>query len=175
MPRKGKRLVLDASVGASAASSPVPGACAEACRETLLAVGQLHRIVFSQEGWEEWDRHESRFAGQWRRQMVARRRVIFLAKEVVNEAFREALSQVSLPDRARRALVKDAHLAEAADATDRIIISRDERVRSHFRSVCSEVSLLKEILWANPEIVTEEVVTWIRAGARMARMRKLGQ
>lgn len=175
MPKKGKRLVLDASVGASAASSPIPGACAEACRETLLVVGQLHRIVFSQEGWEEWDRHESRFAGQWRRQMVARRRVIFLAEEAVNEAFRETLSQVSLPDRARRALVKDAHLAEAADATDRIIISRDEKVRSHFRSVCSEVPLLKEILWANPEIETEEVATWIRAGARMERRRKLGQ
>jgi hypothetical protein len=175
MRGKGKRLVLDASVGASAASSPVPGACAEVCRETLLAVGQLHRIVFSQEGWEEWNRHESRFAGQWRRQMVARRKVIFLAEEAVNEAFREALSQVSLPDRARRALVKDAHLAEAANATDRIIISRDEKVRSYFLSVCSEVHLLKEILWANPEIETEEVVTWIRAGARMERRRKLGR
>lgn len=140
-----------------------------------MAVGQFHRIVFSQEALEEWGRHESRFARQWRKEMVARRRVIFLADEAVNEAFREALSQVSLPDRARRALVKDAHLAEAADATDRIIISRDETVRSHFRSVCSDLPLLKEILWANPEIETEEVVTWIRAGARMERMRKLGQ
>lgn len=171
---KGKRLVIDASVGASAASSPVPGACAEVCRESLLAVGQIHRIVFSKEGWDEWNRHESRFAGQWRRQMVARRKVLFLAEGAGNEGFREALSQVALPQKARRALEKDAHLAEAADATDRIIISRDEKVRSHFRSVCSEIPLLKEILWANPEIEVEEVVKWLRTGARMERFRKLG-
>lgn len=129
-------------------------------------------MVFSQEGWDEWDRHESRFARQWRRRMVASRKVVFL-QDVEDGELRDALSRATRSPAVRRALAKDAHLIEAAHAADRVVISRDEEVRGHFRGACATVALLKAILWANPEIQAEGVVVWLREGARPERARRL--
>lgn len=129
-------------------------------------------MVFSQEGWDEWDRHESRFARQWRRRMVASRKVIFLT-DVEDGGFREALSRTAGSPAIERALAKDAHLIEAANAADRLVVSRDEEVRGYFGSACAAIALLRAIMWANPEIGSEGVVAWLRNGARAERARRL--
>ena len=171
MPRS-KRLVVDASVARSAAVGPIADACPELCRATLSAIQECHQVVFSREGWQEWDRHESRFAQQWRRRMVASRKIVFLS-DLEDGEFREALSRTAGSQAVRSALAKDAHLIEAANAADRIAISRDEEIRGCFRSACTAVALLRAILWANPEIENEGVVAWLRAGARSERARRL--
>ena len=151
---------------------PIADACPEVCRATLLAIQDCHRVVFSQEGWDEWNRHESRFARQWRRRMVASRKVVILG-DVQDGEFREALSRAAGSPAVKRALAKDAHLIEAANAADRIVISRDEQVRGYFCSACSAVALLRAISWANPEIGSEGVVAWLRNGAKVERARRL--
>jgi hypothetical protein len=104
--------------------------------------------------------------------MVASRRMIFL-EEVQDDTFRQALSRAAGSPRMERALAKDAHLIEAANAMDRRVVSRDEEVRSHFRSVCAAIPLVRAILWANPEIEAEGVVAWLRAGAKSETVRRL--
>lgn len=76
--------------------------------------------------------------------------------------------------RERRAILKDAHLVEAACQTDRIVISRDETVRDLFRRACPELHEIRDICWANPEIEDERVVDWLVSGARSEVARRLG-
>ncbi len=105
--------------------------------------------------------------------MIASRKAVFL-QNVEDEGFRDKLSRAHPLPRACQAMLKDAHLAEAANATDRIVVSRDEIVRNLFRDACQDISELREILWANPDIEEEQVVRWLERGARVEPKRKLG-
>ena len=69
---------------------------------------------------------------------------------------------------------KDAHLIEAALKADQIVISRDEKVRSLFKAACLSIRALQSILWANPEIEDEQVISWLEAGAKPEIVRALG-
>ena len=62
----------------------------------------------------------------------------------------------------------------AALQADRIVVSRDETVRVLFRQCCPAVKEIRSVLWANPEIEAEEVVSWLEGGARMEMARRLG-
>jgi hypothetical protein len=70
-------------------------------------------------------------------------------------------------------MIKDAHLIEAARATDRIVVSLDERARALFREAALEVSELRVVMWANPDNQEEGVVEWLDRGARRERPREL--
>lgn len=83
------------------------------------------------------------------------------------------LAAAALSAPARRAIAKDAHLIEAACATDRIVVSLDDVVRGHLCDVCPQVSEVREILWANPAREEERVPSWLERGARMEKKRKL--
>lgn len=91
-----------------------------------------------------------------------------------NETLRVSLSQAAFSDSSRTAIEKDAHLLEAALQADRIVISRDEEVRTLFRQCCPAVQEIRNVLWANPEFEAEEVVPWLEGGARMEPARRLG-
>jgi hypothetical protein len=132
-----------------------------------------HRVVFSREGSAEWRRHEREFARGWRARMVARGRAVFI-QDAPDDEFRDRLSAVAPSAPARRAIEKDAHLVEAACATDRIVISLDNVVRDLFRQICPLVADLREILWADPSREEEDVTEWLRRGARIEKKRKLG-
>jgi hypothetical protein len=132
-----------------------------------------HRVVFSPEISAEWRRHERAFARGWRTRMIASGRVEFI-KDVRSDELRERLAAAAPSSPARRAIAKDAHLVEAAVATDRIIVSLDEEVRGHLCGVCPQVSEVREILWANPAREEEGVPSWLERGARVEKKRKLG-
>ncbi len=105
--------------------------------------------------------------------MIGGKRVIFLT-ETVDEKLRESLAGNVEFISEKRAVLKDAHLLEAALQADRIVISRDEEVRVLFRQCCPAVKEIRNVLWANPEIEAEEVVPWLEGGARMEASRRLG-
>jgi hypothetical protein len=76
--------------------------------------------------------------------------------------------------RDRDALMKDCFLVEAALAADKTIASLDERVRQLFGEATQQVGELREIVWANPDLVGEGCGEWLRAGAPAERKRQLG-
>lgn len=168
-----KRIIVDASVARSAGSGEQANRFSGPCREALNAIQRHHRVVFSPECFQEWNRHEREFARRWRRRMVARKKVVFLG-ETLDEGFRESLAGSVELESEKRAVLKDAHLLEAALQADRIVISRDETVRTLFRQCCPAVQEIRSVLWANPENETEEVVPWLEGGARMETARRLG-
>jgi hypothetical protein len=68
------------------------------------------------------------------------------------------------------AMLKDVHLLEAALATDKRIISNDDRARNSFRPI-PDVRL---VLWVNPSRPEEKAVEWLNSGAGIESYRRLG-
>ncbi|MGK4002051.1 hypothetical protein WMF31_05465 [Sorangium sp. So ce1036] len=110
---------------------------------------------------------------QWRTAMVARKKSLYLdvAEDV---ALRDAIEGASATERDRRAMLKDVHLIEAAQATDHIVVSLDERVRALFSETSARVSAMKSVVWANPGREAEACSRWLEDGAPAHAHRRLG-
>lgn len=120
----------------------------------------------------EWKKHESNFARTWRRFMMERRKLFFVAVDSGND-LRSRIEDVASSKKDREAMLKDCLLIEAAMATDQTIISLDEIVRRLFALASPNVRALREIVWVNPDNVDEQPVEWLRKGAKPERNRKL--
>lgn len=173
MPRS-KRLVVDASVARSAGLETAPDPHSRLCREVLEAILSVgHRVVLSPECLAEWKRHRSGYSRLWLVRMISQRKVVFI-ESVRNEDLRRRLGQAELRDRERRAVEKDLHLVEAALPHDRIVLSRDEAMRQILGRVAVEIRELQALLWGNPAVEDEQIVAWLRGGARTEPSRRLG-
>jgi len=170
---KSKRIVVDASVARSAGWETSLSAPSLRCRQVLRVIEKSHEVVFNQECLDEWKKHGSNYAQDWLAGMYARKKVVPPEDLAHNEALRNRLSQAAASDASRAAIEKDAHLVEAALQADRIVISRDETVRGLFRQCCPIVSEIRYVLWANPQIEAEQVVLWLKSGAKAESARKL--
>lgn len=186
MPRPySKRLVIDASVLRAAGSVNAVDARSRNCRDLLQAVVRIcHRAVLTPELREEWNKHQSRFALTWRRDMVQRRKTVEIMVEPDDdlrtrieaaplEALRGSrLDEVAVRQR-RAAMLKDCRLIEAALQADRIIISRDDAVRALFATASETVTDLRRVVWVNPDHAEEECLEWLAGGARPEPSRTL--
>ena len=76
-------------------------------------------------------------------------------------------------DAALDAMRKDLLLVEAALASDRRILSLDDKARRAFGRASGSLEALRRILWANPKTPAEGVDVWIRDGARRESAREL--
>jgi hypothetical protein len=71
-----KRLVIDASVARAAGGEDATYPISVYCRDFLEAVLDLsHRVVMTPDIRDEWNKHQSRYACIWRRQMVAKKKL----------------------------------------------------------------------------------------------------
>jgi hypothetical protein len=169
-----RRLVIDASVaraaGGADAAYPLPKQCRDFLK-TMLVV--CHRVVLTRAVSAEWKKHESVFAREWRAAMVARKKLLLL--DVPEDAdLRDAIDSAAETERGRRSMLKDAHLVEAAQVTDRTVVSLDDAVRGLFGAASRRVSSLKTVVWANPSREAEACSTWLEDGAPPHAHRRLG-
>jgi hypothetical protein len=175
MPRRiSKRLVIDASVAQSSGDAKDVNPTAKRCRDFLLAVREIcHQAVMTEAIREEWNRHQSRFARQWRVSMVARRKlcIVNVAPDTV---LREKITLVAVRAQDEEAMLKDAHLLEAAIATDQVVISLDETVRVLFVAAALRIGEIGRVLWANPDMIEEACISWLESGVRNERRWQLG-
>jgi hypothetical protein len=111
---------------------------------------------------DEWKRHQSLFARAWLAEMTSRAKVEAIA-DIRNEALR-----VEAPGTA--SATKDLHLIEAALATDKIVISLDERARAELA-----VPAAAEVMWIHPVDEGGRVIYWLNKGAEPVDAWKLGQ
>jgi hypothetical protein len=127
-----KRLVIDASVAASAGGETATHPTAKHCRDFLTSVLVIsYHVVMTPDITVEWKTHESNFARRWRVAMDARRK-IYRVSDVANDALRSKIERTTTRESDREALRKDFHLIEAALVTDKTVISLDEIVKFHF-------------------------------------------
>ncbi len=160
-----QRLVIDASVARSAgpetATVPISKRCRDFLRTTLTV---CHRCVFTPAINEEWKKHQSAFARTWRTAMVARKKLLFV--EVSEDrGLRGGIQAAAGTERASEAMLKDAHLIEAASAADRTVISLDDKARDLFAEVSRKVPALRSVLWVNPGETEDAGRAWLEGGA----------
>lgn len=104
--------------------------------------------------------------------MVARK-LITRVEAPEDTALRDEIDGAAANERDRLAMSKDAHLIEAARATDRIVSSLDDTVRRLFAEAAPHVRALRPIVWANPGREVESCPTWLEAGAPPDKHRRL--
>ena len=137
-------LVVDTSVVQSAGETE--HRVSSSCRNCLEAIRRIcHRVAVTPPIREEWNRHMSRFSRKWRRSMAARRKPL---KDVVPASVPIDLSMYAKS--AREEIDKDMCLLGAALAADRIIVTRDESLKSVLKQRPDGMTLLQSITWINP-------------------------
>jgi hypothetical protein len=171
---RSQSLVIDASVARAAGPEGATHPTARHCRDFLLLAGEVcHRTVFTAAIIQEWDEHQSGFARRWRRSMYARKKIDRLDVAADTE-FREQLVQAAPSDKHEDAMLKDAHLIEAARAQGLRVAALDDTVRGYFREVAAAVAALRRVCWINPANEDEDSLVWLQTGAPAQRHRTLG-
>jgi len=172
--RKSKRLVIDTSIARSSGGKDAVHPTSKHCRDFLQAVLKIcHQVVMSEDIEHEWDNHQSNFARMWRTAMVSKRKVCAVSIQQ-SARMRSSIQNIAHSEKAAQAMIKDVHLIEAAIATDKIVFSLDEEVRTLFRMAAASIVPLRKVHWANPDNIQEGIIEWLENGARMERERWLG-
>lgn len=169
---KGKRIVVDADVGRSAASAQraergeVPEPASVSVLRALQAMRQArHRLVWSPALQEEWNRNVWRGTSgyAWLAEMFARK----LVDRPNDDGDVERIARLAerrLEGREVSVVVKDAHVVAAALAHgDRRVLSRDRTAREMFGRLADDDREIGGVLWADPaEVGTRG---WLLEGA----------
>jgi hypothetical protein len=151
---------VDASVASAAGQTLHPSSFRS--REFLVEVLKIsHRIVMTAALGGEWDKHQSLFALRWRAEMRSQAKIVDMV-DVENAGVR---SQVAMSP----AVMKDLHLVEASLATDRVVVSLDDRARAELR-----VEATRDVTWVNAVADGGHAIYWLRAGANPVERWKLG-
>jgi len=164
--RISKLLIVDASVVRAAGETehPVSGAN----RDFLFAVLDIcHRVGMNTEIGDEWRRHQSKVTRRWKLAMYARKKIILLHVST-NPELRLRLTQGHSPEETE-AILKDAHLIEAALRANGIVASLDENARALFRT-----AELNAVTWVNPFVERTRIKAWLEQGAPPVEEWKLG-
>jgi hypothetical protein len=78
-------------------------------------------------------------------------------------------------DKERAAMVKDILLLEAALATDRRIVSLDEKTaRRYFKEAAQKIEKLQQLIWVNPNKPEEDAIVWLQNVVPTEEKRMLG-
>ncbi len=167
-------LVIDASVARAAGPEDAVHPMAKNCRDFLLAVRDIcHRMIFTEPIAAEWKQHQSGFARQWRTSMNARKKIDWIVVSE-DEALRRQLQEAGTTDKQKEAMLKDAHLIEAASIQGKRIAALDEIVRELFRRSADLAPQLRDICWVNPNRPIEDSLGWLSDGAPADPFRMLG-
>ena len=169
-----KRLVIDTDVAQASGDEDATDPRAINCRDFLREVrSQNHWVVMTREISDEWKRHQSRFALEWRVSMDARRKVNRIDPSE-DEELQDKVTNTASDEDEIEAMQKDFHLLQAALATDQTVISLDEAVRGLFKRASQQVGEIRNIIWVNPDKTTEEhPILWLQNGAPPEAHRRL--
>lgn len=154
-----KSFVIDASIAKSSGL--------EKCRAFLNTIyDKNYYQVVSKEILEEWKKHESKFTRAWRKNMYSRKLVKSIEITEI-ENIEEKITKFANPQNALNAMLKDLLLIKASLTTDSVIASLDEKSRRPFSTTSLDVKELKNITWINPSIEEENVIEWMKNGAKI--------
>jgi hypothetical protein len=157
--RHSTRLVIDASVAFGRSEvHPIAKARRDFLRQVLKV---CHKIVVTPAGAKEWKRHQSDFAKEWRATMESKRKIVWV-QPAINRELRDLIIERAGNEGERREMEKDAHLIEAALATDQTVASADERARRGFAAFVPGLPELRAVVWVNPEKDPKRVLDWLR-------------
>jgi len=165
-------LVIDSDVVATATGNENPRSII--CLLTLNTVLQSgHQVLLTPAIATEWNNRFPKFAALWLKQLKSRRQLV----ERIDEpdcGIAGALQKLGVTAEILVIMLKDRHLLEAALIADQTVFSMDETAYYHFYDAARSISLIRPIMWANPERATDACVDWLTTGARPAKNRRIG-
>jgi hypothetical protein len=165
--------VIDASIARAAGPPESKHPTGALCREFLQQLrGICHRMAWNDSIKAEWEKHQSNFSKTWFISMLSMRKVRPVPN-AADEQFREAISGHSSDAGVVSIMLKDAHLIEAAQASDHRVAALDETVRGHFSRMSATYSSLLQILWVNPVLEGDAYIEWLESGAAEEANRQL--
>ena len=171
-----KTIVIDANTARSAGDRNATSPLAIACRDILDVIYKIcHKVVASDDILAEWDEHGSNYFRKWRTWMKSRGKLMYIGQcrdKNLRDYIRNSLSRGIVWE----AVEKDVPYIEAAlsPLANKVVISRDPSARDRFCEVCGAIKIIRKIIWLNPEIAGEEIITWLRKGAKYEVHRTLG-
>jgi hypothetical protein len=165
MARKySRKLVIDASVLHAAGGHSVHP-IGRQCRDALVNVlGICHKAVVTDAIGKEWSKHSSNYSRTWLVEMTRRGKVAYI--DAVDLQIVEDAAFQALDEKQRREIIKDLLLIGAALASDRTIISLDDRARRACADLCLEVPEIMKLVWMNPTEKPQDFMDWVRSGAK---------
>lgn len=149
-------LVIDADIMRSAGTSEHPHS--RNSRELLKAVREgNHRMVQCAPLLAEHRKHQSGFSMTWRSSMISRKQWVHWDYRE-DADLRKALVEALPVDAQAKEIevLKDAHLLEAAAATEQQIVSKDKTARDLFRLACPTLGSHRQILWEEMTLYADE-------------------
>lgn len=169
-------IVVDASVARSCGDSKAIHPLPIQCRDFLLAMQECkHSVVMTKEIREEWNKHQSRFALTWLRQMIAIKQFKAVSLPELDQEIWQPIEALAETDNQRKEMTKDILLLEAAIATDQRIASLDENTaRKYFTKAAKEIVKLQPLVWVNPSKEEEKPIKWLQNDAPADPERTLG-
>ena len=171
--RDSKRLVIDTDVARASGDEDATDPRAIHCRDFLKEVrAQDHRVVMTRKISDEWKRHRSRFAFEWRVSMDARRKIDRI-NPPEDQTLQDKITTTTSDENEIEVMEKDFHLLQAALATDQTVISLDETVRELFARTAQSVGEIQHIIWVNPDRLEEQPILWLQNGAPPEAHRQL--
>lgn len=154
-------LVIDADIMRASGTSEHPvSSNARLLLETIRE--RRHRLVQTRALKEEHDRHQSRFARMWRVFMVSRKQWV-LIEAPEDPMLRRRLVRAQDPGATEDevAVLKDAHLLEAAAASGNRVLSRDTKARQLVQKACPLPGRHGRILWADVTRHPNDTLAWV--------------
>lgn len=162
-------IVVDASIARAAGGEDAVFPQSKHCRDFLRDMLEIcHKIVMTEQIYEEWKEHESNFARLWRIGMIARRKLVNLG-DVSEVEINNEIDDLAVSQNNRAAMKKDALLITAALSADGLVASSDDAVRKLYSQACEKIARLRPVIWVNPANDYEAVSQWMRRGAKNSR------
>ncbi|HMV69556.1 MAG TPA: hypothetical protein PKA64_22125, partial [Myxococcota bacterium] len=159
-------LVVDTSVARAASGRPEANHPSPACTRTLRALERRASlgVAMSRDLKAEWQRHATPFAMRWLGALVSRKRVKHIPNGGDWPGAGEILAAAAELRPSRLDPVKkDEPLWGLAMATDRRVLSNDNRQRELLRLICGRSPEIGELAWVDGS--QPQAVTWLEADA----------
>lgn len=145
------------------------------CREVLQTMlVYCHRVVLSGDVNRELRTHASLFGRLWLSSMTAKKKLVLLTNSVAYVELYGRMEACFNESSQQEAVFKDFHLVVAALDSDKIVITRDKRLRDLLEAAADQVEELRSLTFANPDATQEEIVAWLNRGAPAENNRLLG-
>ncbi len=167
--RRSWSIVVDATIARAAGGKDAVFPQSKHCRDFLREMLEIcHKTVMTEQIFEEWKKHESRFARTWRTGMIARSKLVNLG-DVSDVDMKNEIDDLAVSQKDCAAMKKDALLIAAALETDGLVASTDDTARKLFSQACKNIARLAPVIWVNPATDYVAVSQWMRRGAKNSR------
>lgn len=129
-----------------------------------------HYAVLSATQFQEWQKHQSKYAKGWLVRMKAKKLWHVLAPEP-DSGLAARAKKIACTEEVRQEILKDLHLLENALATDKVVLSMETNVFRLFSEHKKVLKVPEPVAWVNPTDDIDACLKWIEAGAEVGKAR----